>query len=102
MFESQIHIGQGLGFHPLAGIDQQQGAFAGGQRPGHLVGEINVSRSIDQIQDVGLPVPSRVGQADRLALDGDAALALDVHAVEDLILEIPIRHDMGGLDQAVG
>jgi two-component system cell cycle response regulator len=36
-----------------------------------------------------------------LAFDGDPALALDIHGVEDLVLEIPVRDDLGGLDHAV-
>jgi hypothetical protein len=30
-----------------------------------------------------------VGQANGLALDGDAALPFDIHGVQDLIFEIP-------------
>ncbi len=101
MFEGQIHVGQGLGLHPLAGVDQQQGALAGGQRSGYLVGEIDMSRGIDQVQDVRLSVLGGVRQANRLAFDGDPSFAFDVHAVEDLILKLPLRHDMGGLDQSV-
>jgi hypothetical protein len=35
-----------------------------------------------------------IRQAHGLAFDGDAALALDIHGVQDLVLEIPVRDDL--------
>ena len=43
-----------------------------------------------------------VGQADRLALDGDASLTLDIHRVEDLVLEVACADDPTALDEPVG
>jgi hypothetical protein len=40
--------------------------------------------------------------ADGLRLDGDAALALDIHRVEHLLLHLAQRQAAGDLDQAVG
>ena len=42
-----------------------------------------MARRVNQVQDVLLPVVSRVVQADRVGLDRDAALALEVHGVQD-------------------
>jgi hypothetical protein len=102
VFHGQIEIGQGLGLHALAGIDEQQGAFAGSQGPGDLVAEIDVARGVDEVEGIFAAVRRLVGQAHRLALDGDAPFPLDVHGIEDLVLEIPFRHDVGGLDEPVG
>ncbi len=33
VLDGEVHVGQGLGLDPLAGVDQQQGALAGDQRP---------------------------------------------------------------------
>jgi len=81
VLQGQVHVGQSLGLHALAGVDQQQGPFTGGERPGDFVGEIDMAGGVDQVRTWGRPSLScRAGR--RLALDGDAPLAFDVHAVE--------------------
>ena len=94
VFQGQIQVGQSLGFHALAGVNQQQGAFAGGQGAGNFIGEIHVARGVDEIQKIGSAVFGGIGQADRLALDGDAAFPFDIHGVENLVLEIPVGDDV--------
>ena len=49
-----------------------------------------------------MPSCGRVFEAHGLRLDGDAALALDIHAVEDLLGHLARREGAGGLDQPVG
>ena len=100
--DGEVHVGQRLRFHALARIDQQQRAFARGQRPGDLVREVHVARRVDQVQDVLLPVVGRVVQADRVGLDGDAALALEVHGVQDLGLHLAGLERPGVFEEAVG
>ncbi len=39
VFHCQVEIGQSLSLNTLGGIDQQQHAFAGSQRPGDFVRE---------------------------------------------------------------
>jgi hypothetical protein len=46
-------------------------------------------------------VGGAVGEADGLALDGDPAFALDIHRIEKLVVKVPVRNDVGGLDQAI-
>ena len=53
----QVDVGDGLRLNSLCGIDQQERAFAGGKAARDLIGKIDVSRRIDQVQGVGLPVP---------------------------------------------
>jgi hypothetical protein len=96
VFQGQVKVGQGLGLYALAGIDQQQRPFARGQGPAHLVGEIHVARCVDKIQIVGLAIFGIIWQTHSLAFDGDAPLALDIHGVQDLVLEVPIRDDFTG------
>ena len=55
-----------------------------------------------EVQGVVAAVLGLVGKGDRLALDGDPPLPLDIHVVEDLVLKIPVIDDAGVLDQAVG
>ena len=57
---------------------------------------------IDQVQVVGLAIRRRINQAHGLRLDGDAALALDIHAVEHLRVHFALGQAAAMLDQAVG
>jgi hypothetical protein len=57
---------------------------------------------VDEIQLVVLAVPRAVGEAHRLRLDGDAALALDLHGIEHLLLHLAEIEPAGHLDQPVG
>jgi len=61
-----------------------------------------VARRVDQIQLVVVPVPCGVRHADRVQLDGDPALPLQIHGIEQLLPHLPLFHGAGGLDQAVG
>ncbi len=102
VLEREVEVGQRLGLDPLRGVDQQHAALARGQRPRHLVGEVDVPRCVDHVQRVGAAVVRREGQPDRLALDGDTALALDVHPVEVLSPHRAVVDDPGGLQHPVG
>ena len=83
--DRQVRVGHRLRLDPLRGVDHQQRAFAGGERARHLVGEVDVSRRVDQVQLVGLAVARGLEEhADRLRLDRDPALALELHRVEQL------------------
>ena len=127
--QREVQVGQGLGLDPLRGIDQQHRALAGGEAAGDLVGEVDVTRSVDHVQHVrtggfaprGPPRKAwsslrsrvlittnrllrRVGgprHPDGLALDGDAPLALDVHPVQILRAHRPLVHHPGQLQHPV-
>ena len=57
---------------------------------------------IDQVEDVVLPVGGVVVQPHRVGLDRDPALALEVHAVEDLGGHLPQLERAGQLEKAIG
>ena len=100
--DGQVGVGQGLGLDPLGGVDDEEGPVAGGQAPRDLVGEIDVAGGVDQVEDIVFPREALVGQADGLGLDGDAPLPLEVHGVQDLLLELPGGQGPGQLDEPVG
>ena len=102
VLDREVGVGQRLRLDALRRVDQQQRAFAGGERPRHLVREVDVSRRVDQIEDVLLAVVRGVVQADRMRLDGDAALALEIHRVEDLRFHLARLQRAGQLEKAVG
>ena len=97
-----IGVGERLRLDALAGIDHQQRALAGGERAADLVGEVDVAGRVHQVQDVGLAVLRRVVEPHGLRLDGDAALALDVHRIEHLVVELALRHRPAAQQQPVG
>ena len=97
-----VDIRQGLRFHALGGIDHQQRPFAGSQRAVHLIGEVDVSGRVDQVEDIGLPVLGRIVQTHGLGLDRDAALTLKLHIVEHLLFHLALGQSAGHLDQAIG
>ena len=56
---------------------------------------------VHQVQDIVLAILGLVVQPHRLRLDGDAALLLDIHRVEDLLAHVAGRDSAGLLDQAI-
>ena len=58
-------------------------------------------RRIDHVELVALAVARRVVEGNALRLDGDPALALELHGVEDLRLHLAIRQAATQLDEAV-
>src|SRR5438552_899032 len=90
-----------LRLHALRGVDHQDGALAGGQAARDLVGEVDVAGRVDQVEDIVLAVARAVGEADRARLDGDAALALELHVVEELRGHLARRDRAGRLEDAV-
>ena len=102
VLDRQVGVGERLRLDALRRVDQQQRAFARGERARHLVGEIDVPRRVDQVEDVGLAVVGLVGQPDRVRLDRDPALALEVHAVEDLRLHLARLEGARHLEKTIG
>ena len=83
-----IDIGERLRLDALAGVDHQERALAGGERAVDLVGEVDVAGGVDEVEDVVLAVARPVIEPHGLRLDGDAALALDIHGIEHLLLHL--------------
>ena len=96
-----VDIGERLRLDPLAGIDHQKRAFAGSERPADLVGEVDMAGRVHEIELIGVAVLGLVGQAHGLRLDGDAALALDIHAVEHLRPHLALLEPAADLNQPV-
>ncbi len=99
--QRQVQVGQRLGLDALGRVDQQDRALAGGQRAGDLVGEVDVAGGIDQVEHVLAAVLAAPGQPDGLALDRDAALALDVHPVQVLRAHLAALDHAGELQHPV-
>ena len=94
-------IGDGLRLDTLGGVDNEHRALAGGQRTRDLVGKVNVARRIDQVELIRLAIIGVIGHANGIGLDRDAALALDIHGVEQLRLHVALVDGMGELEDTV-
>ena len=55
-----------------------------------------------EVDLIGLAVPGLVFEAHRLRLDGDAALALQLHGIEDLLGHLAVFEATAYLDQSIG
>ncbi len=102
LLDRRVAVGDRLRLHALRRVDDQQRALAGGERARHLVGEVDVAGRVDQVELVDLAVARLVRQRGGLRLDGDAALALEVHRVEHLRLHLAVGEPAAALDEAVG
>ena len=97
----QIHIGNRLSLHPLRGIDEQERTFAGRQTARDFIGKVDVTRRIDQMQGIRLPILGLIPDRDRVGLDRDPAFTLQVHRVENLVFRFSGRDCASGFQEPV-
>ena len=101
MVYGHIEVGDGLSLHSLGSVHHQKGTFAAGYASGDFVGEIDMTRSIDEVELV-LLAAALVHHLNRVAFDCDALLLLEVHIVKDLVFHISLRERTGKLEKPVG
>ena len=92
----EVIIRHGLRLDALRGVNHQQRAFARAQAARDFVGKIHMAGRVNQVQLVGLAVARLVKHRDRMRLDGDAAFALQIHRVEQLVRHVA-RGDGAGM-----
>ena len=63
--DRQVHVGERLCLHSLGGVDDQQGSLAGGDGAGDFIGEVDMPRSIDNIDLMIFVSDSSVFRKDR-------------------------------------
>jgi len=102
VLQSHVEVGERLSLNALRRVHNQDGPFAGLQRPADFIGEIDVAGRIDQIHLVVLAAFGSIQHPHSRSLDRHAALALQVHVIEHLLLHLTLRHRAGELQQAVG
>ena len=83
VFYRHVEVGYGLRLHALRGVHNEQRAFAGGNGARHLVGEIHVSRGVNQIQNI-LFLLIHILHLYGMAFDGDTPLFFKVHVIQHL------------------
>ena len=100
--DREIRVRQRLRLDALRGVHQEERTLARRQRARHLVREVDVPRRVDQVQDIGLAIVRLICQPDRMRLDRDAALALEIHRVEDLGFHLARLERARLFEEAVG
>ncbi len=90
MVQREVDVAQRLGLNALGRVDDEDRPVAGREGPRDLVVEVDVPRRVDQIECIFLTIIRLVDRADGLRLDCDAALALEIHVVEDLVLHFAL------------
>ena len=99
--QREIGVRERLRLDALRGVHDEHRALAGGERPADLIVEVHVARRVDEVQRIGLAV-ARIVQTHGAGLDRDAALALELHVVEELIGHVALLHRAAELDEPVG
>ena len=66
-----------------------------------FIGKVDVTRRIDQMQGVRLPILGPVPNRDRMGLDRDPAFPLQVHRVENLVFGFSGRNSTRGFEEPV-
>ena len=89
IIQCQIDITQCLRLHSLRGVYHQHCAVAGRQAAGNFIIKINMSGSIYHIQNILLSVLRIIDNPACLRLNGNAALPLQLHIIENLALHFP-------------
>ena len=97
-----VAVGHCLRLNALRRIDDEERAFAGGERAAHFIGKVNMPRRVDEVELIDLSVLRLVAKRSRLGLDRNAALLLEIHAVEHLLAHFTVGEAAAALNQAVG
>ena len=101
VFQGHIEVGDGLGLDALGGVHHKEGTLASGDGTGDLVGEVHVARGVDKVQGIDLTL-ILILHLDSVALDGDAALTLEIHVVEHLVNEFLLADGLGEFKKTIG
>ena len=102
LLHGEVDVGHGLGFDALGGIDDEDGAFAGGKGAGDLIGEVDVSGGVEEVELVGFSVLGLKSEGDGVGLDGNPFFTLKVHGVEVLGLGLSLGDGLGFFHEAIG
>ncbi len=95
-----VQVGNRLRLDALGSVHHEQRPLAGSDAARHLIAEVHVAGGVDEVQPVGLPAAG-VLHLDRVALDGDALLPLQVHVVQHLVLHLPVAERTRQFQQPV-
>ena len=102
MVEREIGVRKRLRLYPLRRVYDEHSPLASRERTRYLIIEIDVSRRVDEVERVFLPVLRRIREPDGARLYRNAALALKLHVVQKLARHIALLYRAAQLDKAIG
>ena len=97
MVQRQIHICQRLRLHPLRRVHYKDRAVAGSKASGYFIVKVHMSRGINKVEDILLPVICLVHCPDCLGFDRNASFPFQIHIVQHLGLHLPAGQKTGHL-----
>ena len=83
VLDGHIEVGNGLCLNALRGVYHEETTFAGCDGATHLISEVHVSRSVNEIEHVVLTIHFVV-HLDGVTFDRDTTFLFEVHVVEHL------------------
>ena len=106
LIDGHVKVCEGLRLNTLGGVDEKHSPFTCFESAGNLVGKVDVPGGVDEVHDdllTGTGTRLRhPGDTHILCLNGDAALPLDIHAVQILVTHFALVDDTGDLQHAIG
>ena len=93
-------VRQALRFQPLRRVNQQDRPLARREAARDLVSEVDMAGGVDEVQ-LERSAVLLVRQPHGLGLDGDPALALEVHAVEVLLAHLACRDGVRDVEESI-
>ena len=90
MIQCHVYVGQCLGLNTLGSIYNKNRTVTCRQASGNLIVKVYMAWGIDQVENILLSVFSMINRADRLGFDGDSALTLQLHIIQNLGLHFSL------------
>ncbi len=101
VFDGEIGVRKRLRLDALCRVDDEHRTLTRGERTRDLIVEVDMARRVDQIHLIGFAVLRFVVHAHSARFDRDAALALEVHVVEQLAFHLALCHRVALLQQTI-
>ena len=99
----EIDVGDGLRLHALGCVDDEKRPVARREGAADFIGEVDVSRSVDEVEFVFDAVVRFVEHPHGVRFDRDAAFLFEVHRIEELIMgQVALFDRSGRFEQSVG
>ena len=88
MVKGEVDVRKCLRLDSLGRVNDKDRAVAGRKASGYLIVKVHMTWGIDQVEDILFAVLRLIDSTDCLGFDRDAALALELHIVENLCLHL--------------
>ena len=83
-------------------VNNEYSSLTGCKGTGYLIIEVNVTGSVNEIEDIVLTVLRGIFKTHRTGFNCDSSFTLDVHVVKELILHVADSDSFGLFEDTVG